>query len=576
MGGSDLVLSNATSVEIAFESGIFFSTLSIATFTLTAILLFFYSQDDKNSLGTPTNLGILFFGCLTTLIADIIVHNIGQPLCYNTYMFIKITGFGILIMLIAPRHLFTRPVMPEDEPIGAHHKSVSFIIWVITIPLVTLEIAATVVMSLPAVNIFSVFLNTVAILQKLIQAGVYHFSLRHQVPIANKKCGASWFFKIMALFNFSMWMQSIIEAEKDFEVPLKEKFFLDILTVIGSTYSALMIDYRLLCCLLFLEHAYEIDYVDCHEHTKLTQNARDSASSYTNLPDESVSFYTRTKRMNRYGYLVGTLILLSQFLNALEYIHYVGPWVNIFGVFGELSVLILGYMLIKQIRPGSKSKSAWRETNSKGVDLMVAMMGVTGLAFWLLKSVLITIWTTRTTDDSNLIAELPSLKWLASKAYLRSFGCVFQIYLYIRVDLSLGYQPSIRYNKFNHFLLPCLMLSFLSVFTNSVIDSYHAVIKKFVHESSMHIVLYAFYEAGIPIHLGFVLHLFIHYLLINNKMRDVLAASEKRYRVDSILAKTPEEKDNLTYQNDEERDTNDDDDDRLTSLLGEGKKFRSI
>ena len=75
-------------------------------------------------------------------------------------------------------------------------------------------------------------------------------------------------------------------------------------------------------------------------------------------------------------------------------------------------------------------------------------------------------------------------------------------------------------NKLNFFLLPTLMLSLLSVFIMTVIDSYSGFIEVLIEESNLDTALNTLFKAGEPIHLGFCLHVFLHFFIIHNNMKN--------------------------------------------------------
>ena len=68
------------------------------------------------------------------------------------------------------------------------------------------------------------------------------------------KEAASWYLKIVSLFNFTMWLDSMV-TNSDGNI---KKFFGQSFSIIDTANTALLIDYRLLCCLLFAEHALEV------------------------------------------------------------------------------------------------------------------------------------------------------------------------------------------------------------------------------------------------------------------------------------------------------------------------------
>ena len=68
------------------------------------------------------------------------------------------------------------------------------------------------------------------------------------------KQAASWYLKILSLFNFAMWLDSMVTT---YDGNIK-MIFGQGWSIINTANIALLIDYRLLCCLLFAEHAMEV------------------------------------------------------------------------------------------------------------------------------------------------------------------------------------------------------------------------------------------------------------------------------------------------------------------------------
>lgn len=155
---------------------------------------------------------------------------------------------------------------------------------------------------------------------------------------------------------------------------------------------------------------------------------------------------------------------------------------------------------------------------------MVAIMGVVGFLFWVIKSGLNVTWTTMT---NRFAAErLDYLHWSAAKNSFRTIGILFQLYIFMKSDPLIDCRFEVRNNALNFFLLPALMLSLLSVFTMTVIDSYSGFIEVLIENSGLNVVLSTLLKAGEPIHLGFCLHVFLHFFIINQNMRNFKKSKE--------------------------------------------------
>ena len=96
------------------------------------------------------------------------------------------------------------------------------------------------------------------LIQKGVQAGLYHYVIRHKVPERTRRGGASWYLKIISLFNFSMWTISVVDGNKGMQQYINTLLDGGFGSVLSAVYAALIIDYRLLCCFLFAELAFKV------------------------------------------------------------------------------------------------------------------------------------------------------------------------------------------------------------------------------------------------------------------------------------------------------------------------------
>lgn len=83
------------------------------------------------------------------------------------------------------------------------HGSIGIIIWVITLPLSILELLFAIGAAKQAPNNTYAAVMYTALVQKIVQASVYHFSLRHKVARADLRMACSWFLKIISFLKFA-------------------------------------------------------------------------------------------------------------------------------------------------------------------------------------------------------------------------------------------------------------------------------------------------------------------------------------------------------------------------------------
>ncbi|XP_057293890.1 uncharacterized protein LOC130622446 [Hydractinia symbiolongicarpus] len=501
------------SCNVNLESSYTVTSLSGFSFILVLLLLCFYSRGDEytSSFGYPSNLVVLFFGVLLATVTSLSVPQ-NYPDIYGTYVIITLCVIGILMTLIGSKIFFVAPVNALERPLGFYHSDMSLIIWVVTIPLVLLELFVFIGAVTYKVDKYLATIKSIGLFQKLVQASVYHFSLRLKVPARDKKLGAAWYLVVLSFFNFAMWLDSIMTSH-DGNLYIEELFGKGF-SIITSACNALLIDYRLFCCLLFAEHALEIGSEE-EEESDIDENEDeedDDSSLYSPL------FKVNISQMSGFGYVIGFCCIAFQLVCGLQYANFVGSWTNVFPMLADALVIIFGFLLLKlsgSIEFGTFGK--WRETNSKAVDIMVAVMGITGFVFWVIKTILNAVWAIKIIGLTS--EQLEYLEWSVAKNGLRSVGILFQLYFFIKSDPFIGCRKNVKKNALSYLILPALMLSLLSVFIMTVIDSYTGIVEGLIEHSGISEATMALLKAGEPIHLGFCLHLFLHFFIINNNMR---------------------------------------------------------
>ena len=349
-------------INVNYETYILFLVLSLLSFALLSISIFAFPVRDDVSMSSDLNLGILSFGIFTSIISDLSYHKI-YDLEYSISNIVTVIVFGIIFTFGGAFAFFKVSRTADNgitgtKPLGHGHLNVSLFVWVATLPLVLLEIMMTIGCVIENETLSAV-LMTSGFLQKLSQAALYHFSLRYKVPALNNNHGASLYLKIVALFNFSMWLQSIMVADDQGHKYLKN-VLQDGYSVFTSFYAAFLIDYRLLCCMLFVEHSLVIDYRLSKHHQRQEQAAelQRAASADKELihscEETAEHFKVKTSQLAGFGYVFGFIIFAVQMINALQYTCYLGPETNLFGMLADVSVIFFGTCLVIQVSLKSK------------------------------------------------------------------------------------------------------------------------------------------------------------------------------------------------------------------------------
>ena len=163
-------------------------------------------------------------------------------------------------------------------------------------------------------------------------------------------------------------------------------------------------------------------------------------------------------------------------------------------------------------------------------------MGLVGLVYWALRTSVSFIITVRMYEEQVF----NHLVWITAINTIRIIGIPFQIFFFVRITPEFCSHEKVRNNKMTYLLVPCVLLGFMSVFVNTVINN-HSILEHYVHEADLSVVMTVVCKMGEPLHLGFCLHMFFHFLIVNNTLRKLKATSDKRLPV--VLKNTNVKKD---------------------------------
>lgn len=231
---------------------------------------------------------------------------------------------GIVYFLLGAIGFFKKPTAEESSThrkLGEHHPSMGLLVTIITLPLITTELmfllgAQASEKEMPAAEqkFWPLLLtdDAIFIAQKFIQAAVYVW-LRNSRACECYKENAQFYFKILAFFNFVQWVDTLVNIERDLVLNRARAMYGESFVVLESLYKALLIDYRLLCSFLFLEHSMQIRY-----ETDGTETA-DAGEIETRC---RIYIMTSSDRQYRnLGFLLGFFCFLAPFGCAVCYVH---------------------------------------------------------------------------------------------------------------------------------------------------------------------------------------------------------------------------------------------------------------
>ena len=512
-------------LDVSFANAVILVTLASFVFFLACITLFVYYQWRVCRHIVETRIGIVvfFLGVLLTVITTLSSYT--ERTVYAIYRLALLTGCGMVVLVVGCAILFesASPERPLDDygyervPIGYLHGSMGMIIWVITLPLSILELLFAIGAAKQAPDTTYSAVMYTALVQKIVQASVYHFSLRHKVARADLRMACSWLLKIISFFNFAFWIDSIAtsHSDNDWVVGLFGNGF----SIVKSAYNALLIDYRLLCCLLFLEHALELTEVRVNRRVDeiFDPDANEA------LIDSYASVDVEISHSSGYGYVVGLVLIATQLVAGLQYLDFVGKWTNIFPIIANVVVILFGLLLlygsvsIVADNDGFNNRtSKWRETESKAIDVMVCFMGAIGFIFWFVKASYCGLWASKYSSSDTEFHQY--LTWTALKNFIYAITVIFQIYFFVKMGPHYGCDRESSRQRAKHFYVTTVMMALLSLLISFVVDEYNGRVEKLLDQAHISKTMSAFLRAAAPIHLGFSLHMFLHFFIMNRRL----------------------------------------------------------
>ena len=510
---------DAPDLDVSFASSVVLTTLSAFLFLLACVLLpsYYFHRIGRSIVETRIGIVLFFLGALLTTITTLSTN--ANEGIYGCYRITLETVVGIVVLTFGTVVLFENasPDRPLDDyghvrvPVGFTHGSMGIIIWVVTLPLIFLELLFAIGAATKSPKPVYAAVEFVSLTQKIVQASVYHFSLRHKVSRGDLRFACSWYLKIVSFFNFAFWVDSIVTSGSDNE--FARKLFGDGFSIVKAAYNALLIDYRLLCFLLFLEHSLELDDTRPNPHIS---DLFDQESEAAAIPRSRADVNVEISHMTGFGYVLGLLCIVFQLINGLQYLQFVGVWSNIFPILVDLTVIIMGLALLQGSSFPEETDGKWRETESKAIDIMVGFMGAVGFIFWLMKSSFCSLWASRLYSSHDELYTY--LTWTSVKDFIRTVGILFQLHFFVKMGPHFCCQPENHNRRSKHLFVPAIMLALLAIFISSVVDQYNGTVEKFLRLAKLDEAISAFFQAAAPIHLGFCLHMFLHFFIIRQKM----------------------------------------------------------
>ena len=283
---------------------------------------------------------------------------------------------GILFMMFGAVKFFSKQGEEGNRlpTLQKHQPSMGFVVAGITIPLIIVEcflLASTwasqknLDLPLEVRNAWPLIMSdkVVFLLQKIIQAIIYCSVLRYRTFCPHFIENAKFYLKVLAFFNFIEWVDSQVNEDSDVESSGAKLVYKHWFDVFITFYKALIIDYRLLCSLLFLEHALE------------EANGREVDF------DDDVRRTTATRRLSieeqkhrTYGWMIGFISFSSPLLCALSYAPdlKMPARVHVFSIAVNLTIIVFGASFLKRHGFAFEERDD-RPTGLSGVKITVCL-----------------------------------------------------------------------------------------------------------------------------------------------------------------------------------------------------------
>ena len=191
----------------------------------------------------------------------------------SAFMFVGIayTLFGASLFFSLPDERENRQTLGQQQPsMGCVVGVVTFLIFLLEAVLLAFACTKGAKNAIPVdpseetiTWILIIIDKSAFFLQKPFQLAIYLYLRTTCLSTQEFKGNAEFYFRIMSFFNFIEWIDTRVNVEIDVApsgpiIDELDRWF----NVFVVGYKALIIDYRLLCCFLFLEHSAEIPNVD--------------------------------------------------------------------------------------------------------------------------------------------------------------------------------------------------------------------------------------------------------------------------------------------------------------------------
>ena len=328
-------------------------------FCLILLFLGILGVCSKQCAKLSSSQGTLFFFLVGALITFVnVLTNADELQVKLIYRIFTISLIGIVFAVFGAALFSTLPTIDgADVPatLSRQQPSMGLVVTLITLPLVAIEIVLLIASAasrntdesegkLTKTTWIHVLVNkSIFLAQKIIQVISYLY-LRNTIPRDDCKENAQFCFRTLSYFNLVQWVDSLVNVNSDVKLSgigneLRDGWF----NACTDLYTALNIDYRLLCSLLFLEHSVDVTETD-HNNNEIEE-----AISIEGPIGRNSGNLTPRERLTRIiGYALGLLCLIAPLFCGLLHVDqfHLKPWVDVFAIIVNVAIVVCGTCLL--------------------------------------------------------------------------------------------------------------------------------------------------------------------------------------------------------------------------------------
>ncbi|KAJ7337147.1 hypothetical protein OS493_010001 [Desmophyllum pertusum] len=352
------------------------ASISSALFYLAIFSLSILGVCFKSCVKVSSSQGTFFVFLVGALIAFVNVFTNANDLQIKLYCRIfTVFLIGIVFTLFGALLFFKRP--GNQLTLGRTQPSMGLVVALITFPLIGIEIALLMAARTASNSekadepagpftyqpwTFVMADKCLFLAQKIIQALIYLY-LRNKIICQEYKENAQFYFRTLSFFNLIEWVDTQVNVDNDIRLSglADQRIVIDL-------YKPLIIDYRLLCSLLFLEHSVDIQTEDNQVEVEVEIEANNGVAGNTEGPYNNMTPCDR--QMRCIGYVAGCVWLIAPLFCGLYYVNefHLKPWVNAFAIVVNLAIVACGTCLL-----WSNDLDEGGNKESHGVKIMVVV-----------------------------------------------------------------------------------------------------------------------------------------------------------------------------------------------------------